>query len=165
MSRNSLPRNNAPESAVKGDSSSAIGDIEMYAGVFRRSVATLFDFGVVIALIVYVLQERIVPGGFWTNLIVAVAVPLLYEPALSAYVCTIGQALMATRIRRTDTLERMELGTSYKRFALKYVATIAGAAGAPAAHGAAGISVWPCGDHRAIHDLQAGTVVVNASAI
>ena len=137
----------------------------MYAGILRRSAATLIDVGVVVALVVYILQAPLFPGSPWANTFVAVAVVLLYEPVLSAYLFTVGQALMGTRVRQSDTFLRISLGKAYKRFALKYIASILGAASAPMAQGAARVSVWPRGDHNAIHDLQAGTVVVRANAV
>ena len=139
----------------------------MYAGIFRRSVATLIDIAVLVAFIAYVMGHPLIAGWPWANFAVAIAVVLLYEPVLSSRLCTLGQALMATRIRRAETLDRLSIGASYKRFALKYVASIlgaasAGVANAPMGAGGVRVSVWPHGDHRSIHDMQVGSVVVNA---
>ena len=137
----------------------------MYAGVFRRSVATLIDISVVVALIVLICRTPLISDPYWANVLVAIAVALLYEPVFSAYLVTLGQALMGTRVRQVESLKRISMGAAYKRFAAKYIISVIGAAGAPAARGAASVSVWPNGDHRAIHDLEAGTVVVNANAV
>jgi uncharacterized RDD family membrane protein YckC len=142
----------------------------MYAGIFRRSVATLIDLALLAAFIAYVAQYPPIDGQPWANVLIVVAVVFLYEPVFSSRLCTLGQALMGTRVRRAETLERLSIGASFKRFAFKYIASILGAASAGAANarmGAGGVrvSVWPHGDHRAIHDISVGSVVVNASAV
>jgi hypothetical protein len=142
----------------------------MYAGIFRRSVATLIDVGVLVGFVAYVVQHPPIAEWPAANVIIVIVVVLLYEPLLSSRLCTLGQALMATRVRRAETLERISIGASYKRFVLKYVASIlgaasAGVASAPMGAGGARVSVWPHGDHRAIHDMQVGSVVVNANAV
>ena len=142
----------------------------MYAGIFRRSVATLIDLVLLAAFIAYVVQHPPITGQPWANGLIVVAVVLLYEPVLSSRLCTLGQALMGTRVRRAETLERLAIRASYKRFAFKYIASILGAASASASNvtmnaGGVRVSVWPHGDHRAIHDMSVGSVVVNANAI
>ena len=142
----------------------------MYAGIFRRSVATLIDIGVLVASLTYVVQRPPIAGIPWAGVVVVLTVVLLYEPILSSRLCTVGQFLMGTRVRAAETFEKLPIGAAYKRFVLKYVASILGAASAgtanvPAGAGGVRVAVWPYGDHRALHDLQVGSVVVKAAAL
>lgn len=76
---------------------------------------------------------------------------------------------MGIRVRNAETLQKLPIGAAYKRFVLKYVASILGAAfgggTGNVAAGAVRVGVWPYGDHRSIHDMQVGSAVVKASAI
>lgn len=137
----------------------------MYPNLFRRSVATLADLAVVIVVIALILRSSALADLQWLRVALAIAVPLLYEPMLSAYACTVGQALMWTRVRDSETLQRIPLRRAYMRFVMKYIASVAGAGGAPSAPGIpTSVSAFPDGGYRAVHDLQAGTVVVSASS-
>jgi hypothetical protein len=137
----------------------------MYPNLFRRSIATLIDLAVVVSVILLVLRAPVPADLQWIRVVLAIAVPLLYEPILSAYACTVGQALMWTRVRDAETLQRIPLGKSYMRFVLKYIVSVVGAGGSVSAPGIpTHVSAFPDGGHRASHDLQAGTVVVSAGA-
>lgn len=146
------------------------GRILMYAGIFRRSVATLIDLVALASVLTYIVQRPPIAGAPWAGVVVVVVAVLLYEPFLSSRLCTLGQLVMGLRVRDAETLQKLPIGRAYKRFVLKYVASILGAASAgtanvPAGAGAVRVSVWPYGDHRSIHDMQVGSVVVNASAL
>jgi uncharacterized RDD family membrane protein YckC len=137
----------------------------MYPNLFRRSVATLIDLVIVIVVVALILQSSALADLQWLKIALAIAIPLLYEPVLSAYACTVGQALMWTRVRDTETLQRIPLRRAYVRFAMKYLATVVGAGGASSAPGIpTAVSAFPGGGHRSLHDLQAGTVVVHAGS-
>lgn len=136
----------------------------MYPNLFRRSMATLIDLAVVIFVIALIIRGPALADLQWLKVGLAIAVPLLYEPMLSAYACTIGQALMWTRVRDSESLQRIPLRRAYVRFAMKYIATVVGAGGASSAPIPTAVSAFPDGGRRALHDLQAGTVVVSAGS-
>ena len=137
----------------------------MNPNLFRRCIATLIDLAVVVSLIVLLMRAPMLTNLQWLRVVLAIAISLLYEPILSAYACTVGQALMWTRVRDAESLRRIPLGRAYLRFALKYIASIVGGGTAPSAAGIpTSVSVFPDGGRRALHDLQARTVVVSAGA-
>lgn len=74
----------------------------MSAGIFRRSLATMIDIAVVIAFIVWLVQHPPLPDKSWVTVLVAIAFALLYEPILSSRLCTVGQAVMGTRVRHAE---------------------------------------------------------------
>jgi len=140
--------------------------MDPHPGLFRRGIAMLIDLVVPVVCIVYLVRNPVFPGLRWANVILIVSVPLLYEPLLSAYACTVGQALTRTRIRASESMQRMGLKQTYMRFMIKYVATALGAMGSVGSSGAAPpVGMFPEADDRALHDLQAGTVVVSANAV
>lgn len=130
----------------------------MYPSIFRRFVATLVDLAVVFGVAGWIIQASLVSGGQTVNLVIAAAFALVYEPVLTAVGCTVGQALMRTRVRQFESLGKVSLGKSYVRFLMKYVASILGAAGSGGR-----VRVWTQPDRRALHDQTADTVVVNAA--
>lgn len=130
----------------------------MYPSLFRRVTATLIDLAVIVAAVAFIMQRPLFLEPEQANLWAGLAFVLLYEPVLMTYLCTLGQAVMRTRVRQFESLERISLGKAYLRFFMKYVASIVGAASARG-----NVRVWPREDLRAIHDETAGTVVVNAS--
>jgi uncharacterized RDD family membrane protein YckC len=119
----------------------------------------MIDIAAVVFAVRYVIATPIVVEPAWINTAAAIAIPLLYEPFLTAYVFTIGQAVMGTRVRHFETMQRITLQKAYLRFVMKYFASIIGTA---ASQGR--VRVWPYDDLRAIHDMQADTVVVNADS-
>lgn len=131
----------------------------MYPSLFRRVVATLADLAVVFGAGSWIIQRPLLPEPEIANLWLALGFALIYEPVLTAYACTFGQAMMRTRVRRFESLERITLGQSYLRFLMKYVASIFGAASSGGR-----VRVWPRQDLRALHDQTADTVVVNVEA-
>jgi hypothetical protein len=137
----------------------------MHPNLFRRTVATLIDLAVVVSVIVLVLRAPMPADLQWLKVVLAILIPLLYEPVLSAYACTVGQALMWTRVRDFESLQRIPLSKSYMRFVLKYIVSVVGAGGSVTAPGIpTHVNAFPGGGHRASHDLQAGTVVISAGA-
>ncbi len=132
----------------------------MYPGLFRRVVATLIDLLAIFVGASFIIQRRLILEPEEANLWAAIAFVLLYEPVLTAYACTLGQAVMRTRVRHFESHDRISLGKSYLRFFMKYVASVIGGVSARGR-----VRVWPGDDLRAIHDQTAGTVVLNAGAI
>jgi hypothetical protein len=138
----------------------------MYPNLLRRSMAALIDLVVVIFFITIIIRSSALADLPWLKVVLAIAVPLTYEPILSAYAFTIGQALLWTRIRDAETLRRIPLQKAYLRWVLKYIVSVVGAGGAPSAAGIpTSVSGFPDGGHRALHDLQSGTVVVSVGSV
>jgi uncharacterized RDD family membrane protein YckC len=79
---------------------------------------------------------------------------LLYEPLLTWYACTPGQAIMRIRVRSSDTLGRISLDQAIGRVLMKYVCGVLSCFGTAAA-----------GTHRAVHDVLSGTIVVDVLLI
>lgn len=46
---------------------------------------------------------------------------LLYEPLLTTYACTLGQAIMGIRVRTVDGLRRVRLDQAFGRMLVKYL--------------------------------------------
>ena len=128
----------------------------MYPSLFRRIAATLIDLATVFGAVILIIERPLIMEPAAANLWAAIAFVLLYEPVLTASACTLGQAVMRTRVRHFESLEKITIGRSYLRFVTKYVASILGGASARGM-----VRVFPRGDSRAIHDQAADTVVVN----
>jgi uncharacterized RDD family membrane protein YckC len=75
----------------------------------------------------------------------------LYEPLLTVYFCTFGQAVMRMRVRDERTLARISLPQAYSRLFVKYFL------------GTISILTIPAQRRRqAIHDLTTDTIVIEA---
>jgi len=131
----------------------------MYPSLFRRIAATAIDIAVVVGVFSLAVQNPLLPEAGAANLWAAAGFAVLYEPVLTVYACTLGQALMRTRVRHVDSRGRITLGKSYVRFRAKYVASIL--AGATSG---GFVRISPRKDLRALHDRAADTVVVDANA-
>ena len=122
-----------------------------YPNVLRRYLATLLD---VFALWCIVYGFAQVPtftaGGAAAYWMLGLAL-LLYEPLLTAYVCTVGQALMRIRVRTPDGLNRIGVARAFSRMIVKYLLGMISFLTVPARK-----------DRRAIHDLAADTIVIEA---
>jgi uncharacterized RDD family membrane protein YckC len=124
-----------------------------YPNALRRYVATMVDVAVVwsgIALIsrLYVAMRSDVLAFSLSGLLV-----LSYEPLLTVYASTIGQAAMRFKVRTVDGLNRISVGQAYGRFIVKYLLGIISFMTMPARS-----------DRRAVHDLAAETIVIEASS-
>ena len=120
-----------------------------YPALSRRVAATSIDVAVVVGAIYFAVNGPLLGQPLSMQVSAAVAIFALYEPLLTAYACTAGQALMRTRVRDHPTLERIALRQSYLRFLVKYTVSIMAAA-----------PNLPRDDLRANHDRLAGTVVI-----
>lgn len=79
---------------------------------------------------------------------------LCYEPLLTSYACTLGQALMRIRVRTPDELRKIDVAQGFARMVVKYLLGIISFLTVPARK-----------DRRAIHDLAAGTIVIEAESV
>lgn len=79
------------------------------------------------------------------------ALVLLYEPILTVYGCTFGQAVMRMRVRDETTLARISVSQAYNRIFVKYFL------------GWISVLTVPVQKRRqAIHDLVTNTLVIEA---
>lgn len=125
-----------------------------YPTLSRRCAATLIDL-FLRACIFYAISQipAISKAGGLAYWVLGLAV-LLYEPLLTTYACTLGQALMQIRVRTMGALQRIGFAKAFVRMLVKYSVAI--------------VSVLTISGHkhrRAIHDLAAGTIVVEAAAV
>ena len=130
--------------------------------ILRRFLATVIDLALIVTVINLISRSSAFGDATWAKVLTCIAFALLYEPVLTAYACTLGQALLSTRVRRVETLGRIGLKAAYIRLLMKYVASILGPLGGVSGPVPTAVSVFPEGDGRALHDLTAGTVVVDA---
>ena len=128
-------------------------DITMkYPNVLRRYLATLIDL---FALWCVVYGFSRVPNVAASGALVYWALGLallLYEPLLTTYACTLGQAAMRIRVRTPDGLKHIRLDQAFGRMVVKYLLGIISSLTVPARK-----------DRRAIHDLSSGTIVIAAA--
>src|SRR5262245_14459400 len=124
-----------------------------YPNVFRRYVATLIDAGVLWGFIVLIARSHTFTQSAALTSSLCVALVLSYEPLLTVYASTAGQALMRFRVRAKEGLERIQLSQAYARLIVKYMLGVISLLTIPARP-----------DRRAIHDLAADTIVVEARA-
>lgn len=125
-----------------------------YPNVLRRYFATLLD---VFALwcIVYAFSRFSVftEGGALAYWLLGLLL-LCYEPLLTSYACTMGQALMRIRVRTPGELKRIGVAQAFGRMVVKYLLGIISFLTVPARE-----------DRRAIHDLASGTIVIEAGSL
>ena len=124
-----------------------------YPNLLRRYLAALIDGVIVILLIVLMgrLASYLGRDQGFALFLAAIAVAL-YEPFLTAFLFTVGQGVMRFRVRDLETGARVPLGRVYLRVVVKAVLGIVSFLTLPARR-----------DRRAIHDLAAGTLVLEAS--
>lgn len=122
-----------------------------YPNLLRRYLATLLDMFALWCIVYGVSRFAIFTEGgavgYWT---LGLSL-LLYEPLLTAYACTAGQALMRIRVRTTDGLRRIGPAQAFFRMFVKYLLGMISFLTVPARK-----------DRRAIHDLAADSIVVDA---
>jgi uncharacterized RDD family membrane protein YckC len=87
-----------------------------------------------------------------TGPLVFLAFGFTYEPLLTIYGATLGQLLMRYRIRRLDSMARISWFQAYVRLVIKGLLGVFSI-----------ITVATRKDRRAIHDMLARTIAVDAS--
>jgi uncharacterized RDD family membrane protein YckC len=124
-----------------------------YPSLLRRYLASLID-GATLA-VVYVLYMRAPlhfvqsqAPNYWPLVLLA-----LYEPLLTRYLCTPGQLLMSIRVRTEPGIERVPVLRTFLRLLVKYLLGFISFIFMPAHR-----------QKRALHDLAAGTIVVEAGS-
>ena len=124
-----------------------------YPNVLRRYLATLLDLFAWWCLI-YAMSRvpSITEHGDLAYGLFGLSF-LLYEPLLTTYACTLGQAMMRIRVRTKEGLKRVRPDQAFGRMLVKYFLGIISFLTVPAR-----------ADRRAIHDLSSGTIVIEASS-
>jgi len=124
-----------------------------YPNLLRRYLGAMIDGILIILLVVLIGQLPFYPSGNEaTGVLVFLLVLANYEPILVTFVCTAGQAIMRFRVRDFATGGRVPIWRLYVRVVVKTFLGIISFLTLPARH-----------DRRAIHDLAAKTLVVEAS--
>lgn len=122
-----------------------------YPNVLRRYLATVLDLFALWCIIYAISQmPRLTERGALAYWVLGLLL-LLYEPLLTTYACTLGQAVMRIRVRTNDGLRRIGLDQAFGRMMVKYLLGIISFLTVPARK-----------DRRAIHDLSSGTIVIEA---
>ena len=122
-----------------------------YPNVLRRYVATVLDLFALWCIFYAISQTpALTERGALAYWILVVSL-LLYEPLLTTYACTLGQAVMRIRVRTVGNLTRIGLDQAFGRMIVKYLLGIISLLTIPARQ-----------DRRAIHDLSSGTIVIEA---
>ena len=129
----------------------------MYPSLFRRIGSTSVDAAVLVFAAYLMVSVLLESASLGVKALAVAGLALLYEPFLTALACTLGQAVFGTRVRHYDSLQKITLKQSFLRFFAKYVANVFGGVGAGGLHRAR-----PSKDLRAIHDVTADTIVIDA---
>ena len=124
-----------------------------YPNLLRRYLASIIDF-LTIIFIVYLYSRSPLyhPDREATSVLIFLFTLALYEPLMTVFLCTLGQAVMRFRVRKADDLSRVSLVQVYIRIVVKYLLGVISFLTMPARR-----------DRRAIHDLAGGTIVIEAS--
>jgi uncharacterized RDD family membrane protein YckC len=125
-----------------------------YPNVLRRYLATMLDLFALWCILYWVAQTpSLTESGSAIYWVLGASV-LLYEPLLTAYACTPGQALMRIRVRTLDGARRIRLHQAVGRMLVKYLLGTVSFLTVPARP-----------DRRAIHDLSSGSIVIEAAQL
>lgn len=124
-----------------------------YPNLLRRYLGAGIDGIAIVLLVVLVGQLPFYSGGSEMGMLVFLLVLANYEPVLTTFLCTAGQAAMRFRVRDAVTGGRAPIGRLYIRVVVKAFLGVVSFLTLPARR-----------DRRAIHDLAANTLVVEASS-
>ncbi|HKS57649.1 MAG TPA: RDD family protein [Steroidobacteraceae bacterium] len=122
-----------------------------YPNVLRRYLATALDLFAWWCLIYAMSGVPAITEHSTLAYSLFVVSLLLYEPLLTTYACTLGQAIMRIRVRTLETLQRVSLDQAFGRMVVKYLLGVISFLTVPAR-----------ADRRAIHDLASNTIVISA---
>ena len=124
-----------------------------YPNVLRRYLSTMLDMFVLWCIFYAIAQTpALTERGALAYWVLGISL-LLYEPLLTTYACTLGQAVTRIRVRTPDGLRRIGLDQAFGRMIVKYLLGIISFLTVPARK-----------DRRAIHDLSSGTIVIEAGS-
>jgi uncharacterized RDD family membrane protein YckC len=125
-----------------------------YPSLVRRYIAALIDGATIFVVFILYMRSPLrfaqsQAPNYWPLLILP-----LYEPLLTRYLCTPGQLLMRIRVRTEPDIERVPILRTFLRLTVKYLLGIISFVFMPAHR-----------QKRALHDLAAGTIVVDARSV
>ena len=124
-----------------------------YPALVRRYLATLID--IIVPLTIAALIGRTLSLEFELSDLASVMILslpfLIYEPIMTAKYATVGQLIFKFRVRKLNESNRITIGQSFFRLAVKY-----------ALGGISLMTIPARSDRRAIHDLMSGSIVVNS---
>jgi uncharacterized RDD family membrane protein YckC len=125
-----------------------------YPNLLRRYVASLIDGALVIGAFLFYMRDPLhyAQSGhpiYWPLLLL-----LLYEPLLTRYACTLGQLAMRIRVRSEPGGQAVPVWRLYCRLSVKFLLGIVSFIFMPG-HA----------KKRAIHDIAAGTIVVDTRRV
>jgi len=123
-----------------------------YPNLLRRYLGAVIDLITIILIVVLIGQLKLFEGNKEIGVFVFLLVLANYEPILTTFLCTAGQAAMRFRVRDVATGTRAPIWRLYIRVVVKAMLGIVSFLTLPARQ-----------DRRAIHDLAAHTLVVEAS--
>ena len=122
-----------------------------YPNLLRRYLASVIDLLAVMFIVYLYSRTPLYTPGEDSGALVFFAVLLSYEPLLTVFLCTLGQAILRFRVRRAEDSTKISLAQAYVRLVVKYALGIISFLTMPARR-----------DRRSIHDLAAGTIVLEA---
>lgn len=126
---------------------------ERYPILIRRYLATFVDFCFIftIAIVIgkYVIGEGV--SNIGGSVLIFIIPFLLYEPIFTSFSATLGQFIFRFRVRKLDEKSKISLFYAYCRYFVKGFLGIVSLMTIPARE-----------DRRAIHDLAADSIVVEA---
>jgi uncharacterized RDD family membrane protein YckC len=125
-----------------------------YPSLLRRYMASLIDGATLFFVFVLYMRAPLrfaqsQAPHYWPLVLLA-----LYEPLLTRYLCTPGQLLMNIRVRTEPEIERVPVLRTFIRLFVKYLLGIVSFVFMPAHR-----------QKRALHDLAADTIVVDARSV
>jgi len=122
-----------------------------YPNVLRRYLGTVLDVVLVFSVLLLIGKVGVAPESEGWLLAIFWAIVLLYEPMLTVFACTLGQALMRIRVRHDSTFARISVSQAYYRVFAKYFLGWISALTIPFQK-----------RRQAIHDLVSDTLVIEA---
>ena len=125
-----------------------------YPNLLRRYLGAVIDLVTVILIVVSMGKLGLFEGRNEFGAFVFLLVLVNYEPILTTFLCTAGQAAMRFRVRDVTSGGRAPIWRLYIRVVVKAVLGMVSFLTLPVRR-----------DRRAIHDLAAKTLVVEASSV
>ena len=123
----------------------------MYPSLMRRYLSTVIDTFVILALLFAFSKSPLYDPKSTEPVLWPLWIFVVYEPLLTALVCTPGQLLMHFRVRRVSDFGQPGLHITLLRWVVKGLLGVISFLFLPRQK-----------QRRALHDLASGTIVLNA---
>src|SRR5688572_16575714 len=131
-------------------SAQPLGGKEMYPSILRRYMSTVIDFVVIFGLMYAFLKSPFFDPKNSDPIVWFLLLLVVFDPVLTAFACTPGQLLMNLRVRSVKTLRRPSLLATTLRWLVKMLLGVISIIFIPSQK-----------QRRGLHDLAAGTIVLN----